>query len=188
MSDISYDDPSQKSDNAEKIVKRRKRNIIILEQPSSPDRLANTSILDSSFSFVTRENEPEPTNTAASSNTAILDVTNWLSDSGDESNLILRHATDKTTNALKSNTTSNRDTTRKINSSKVPSYTKKTSVATGHVTAVDLRIAELSDPIESSSPLQSSSKKFAQSHRKVVQPAKKRCKDPILQSLIPRKN
>lgn len=178
MSDISYDDPSQKSDNAEKIVKRRKRNIIILEQPSSPDRLANTSILDSSFSFVTRENEPEPTNTAASSNTAILDVTNWLSDSGDESNLILRHATDKTTNALKSNTTSNRDTTRKINSSKVPSYTKKTSVATGHVTAVDLRIAELSDPIESSSPLQSSSKKFAQSHRKVVQPAKKRCKDP----------
>lgn len=176
MSDISYDDPSQKSDNAEKIVKRRKRNIIILEQPSSPDRLANTSILDSSFSFVTRENEPEPTNTAASSNTAILDVTNWLSDSGDESNLILKPATDKTTNALKSSTTSNGDTTRKT--SKLPSYTKKTGVSMGNVTAVDLRIAELSDPIESSSPLQPSSKKFVQSHRKVVQPAKKRCKDP----------
>ncbi|MDN6570356.1 MAG: hypothetical protein L0L22_05080 [Staphylococcus equorum] len=166
MSDKSYDDSSQKSDNAEKSVKRRKRNIIILEQPSSPDRLANTSILNSSFSSITREDEPEPTNTAASSNTAILDVIHWLSDSGDESNLILRPATD-TTNALKSNTT------------KVASFTNKASVTTDHVMAVDLRIAELSDSIESSSPLQSSPKKSVQIHRKVVQPAKKRGRDPL---------
>ena len=137
--------------------------------------MASASILNSSFSFIA----PEDDHKAASCNTAILDVVNWLSDSGDESSLILKSAADTTGVTLKSNVKSSHESTPKLNINKNRSSIRTFGVSSKHLMPIDRRVADLSDPIESSSPLESSSNRFIQTNRKVVQTAKKRSKVPV---------
>jgi len=137
--------------------------------------LASASVLDSSFNLIAPEENHKP----AGGSTAILDVVNWLSDSGDETSLILRSATDTTGATLKSIIKSSHQSTPKVNINKESGSIRKFGISSKHLLSMDRQVADMSDPIESSSPLQSSSNKFVQAKRKVVQKARKHNKVPV---------